>query len=167
MLGRLTISKVEKFYLISLFPVFIHLKRTPASSLHLFDYAWQSKTYEKFKVYLSPEQKWYLFLSLCDEMQVDLEKELINVSNEVVKLIARGWYGDGSNVVRLRTKVPLEDLKIKNFPLVTLAEYVMQNPSLQRGKKIRDQQKLVSNWYKAKSIKELVDIQKKIFQQMD
>lgn len=167
MLGRLTISKVEKFYLTSLFPIFIHLERTPASSLHLFDNAWQSKTYEKFKVYLSPEQKWYLFLSLCDEMQVDLEKELINVSNEVVKLFARGWYGDGSDVVRLSTKVPLEDLKIKNFPLVSLAEYVIQNPSLHRGKKISDQRKLVGNWYKAKSKKELVAIQKKIWLQMD
>ena len=94
-------------------------------------------------------------------MKVDLETELIEINNYIVKLLARNWTYD-SKIITIDSKLPLEVLKNKDIPLFALAEFVISNPSLQRGEKISEMQGLVHKWYEAETLRELVDIQKKI-----
>lgn len=162
MFGKLTITKIEKFLMSSSnVSLFIVTGRSPIDSFNLFDNIWESIIYKKFNVRLTPEQKWYLFLSLCNKMKVDLENELIDINDYIVKLIARNWTYD-SGFIKTDSKLPLEVLKNKNIPLLTLAEYIISNPSLQRGDKMSEMQVLVHKWYKAETLRELVDIQKEI-----
>ena len=162
MFGKLTITKIEKFLMsspnVSLFIVTGH---SPIDSFNLLDNIWGSIIYKKFNVRLTPEQKWYLFVSLCNKMKVDLETELIEINNYIVKLLARNWTYD-SKLITIDSKLPLEVLKNKDIPLFALAEFVISNPSLQRGEKISEMQGLVHKWYEAETLRELVDIQKKI-----
>lgn len=141
--------------------LFIVTGRSPIDSFNLFDNIWESIIYKKFNVRLTPEQKWYLFVSLCNKMKVDLETELIEINNYIVKLLARNWTYD-SKLITIDSKLPLEVLKNKDIPLFALAEFVISNPSLQRGEKISEMQGLVHKWYEAETLRELVDIQKKI-----
>lgn len=162
MFGKLTITKIEKFLMSSSnVSLFIVTGRSPIDSFNLFDNIWESIIYKKFNVRLTPEQKWYLFLSLCNKMKVDLENELIDINDYIVKLIARNWTYD-SEFIKIDSKLPLEVLKNKDIPLFTLAEYIISNPSLQRGDKMSEMQVLVHKWYKAETLRELVDIQKEI-----
>ena len=140
--------------------LFIVTGRSPIDSFNLFDNIWESIIYKKFNVRLTPEQKWYLFVSLCNKMKVDLETELIEINNYIVKLLARNWTYD-SKLITIDSKLPLEVLKNKDIPLFALAEFVISNPSLQRGEKISEMQGLVHKWYEAETLRELVDIQKK------
>ena len=162
MFGKLTITKIEKFLMSSPnVSLFIVTGRSPIDSFNLLDNIWGSVIYKKFNVRLTPEQKWCLFLSLCNKMKVDLETELIEINNEIVKLLARNW-GYDNKYITIDSPLSVDELQEKEIPLQTLALYIFSNPSLQRGERMSEMQGLVHNWYEAKTLRQLVDIQKKI-----
>ena len=67
MFGKLTLEKIEKYlFENSGATLFIHQNRNPIEAVLLLDNAWAGSIFQKYKVWLNHEQKWYLFLSLCE-----------------------------------------------------------------------------------------------------
>jgi len=155
-------SRIEKF-LLSLppIPTWNINERKISSTFVLFDNAWQQMIYRKFHIYLTPEQKWHLLLALCIKLRVDVEKELPELSNEAARQIALAWYLD--NVLEdFANNADLDVIKTKNLHVPALVSYIIENPSLHRGERIVEMQRLVNSWYSARTIVELKAVRFKI-----
>ena len=162
MFGKLTLEKIEKYlFENSGATMFIHQNRNPIEAVLLLDNAWAGWIFQKYKVWLNHEQKWYLFLSLCERLEVDIEEVLYDLSDGLVNEMAMKWLLRPSPLENPTQS--LESAKHSDIEIFALYEYVINNPSLQRGTRVKKLQLLVHDWYDANSLAELHKIRSKIY----
>jgi hypothetical protein len=113
----------------------IHQGRQPSTSWMALENSAFRNTERSLKIKLSIPQKWDLFKALVNDMKLSLETELKELNDKIVTNIA------GQIILNLEETMDMNEYRQLFFPKNSIDEFILNNPSLHRGNKIK---KLIS-----------------------
>ena len=124
-------AKIEKTFLNEC-GLIIGQGRLPSASLTALDNSAYRRTETTLRIILTDNQKWNLFIKLIEKMKLTLEEELITVNEYVAQEVARNC------VLQVREFTNKKRFMISIMPNSAIGRYVLSDPSLYRGKKMRE-----------------------------